>query len=637
MNLTRKISKLSVKSADDGSREITGYASTFGTVDAYGDTITPGAFSETIQEHLISNKPVPILFEHNRDAAGHVGEVKEMREDDHGLFIRAVLDDTPEGLKAYRLVKSRRINGLSIGFYPIEVSPSEVDGQAVNAISKLTLAEVSLVLNPANADALITSVKSSHLAATAAREVLIPSAHLAELNKSFDKTGDLKDLTNTLDRQRQLLASRSAADAYRDALLNDGDVYSTGAGNLSPEERSRVEADAVRTIMATAGAKAAGLTREDADRIERVEAMPTKWERFNEPGITELLKYDRPLSEPGEHYSGEPSLGPSPTERTSTLLNTLPVNKSTAPRLAYEAARTIEKKSLVGAPSAELYIPTEVSGIVTEGRPAHNLLELIPGKLVRNGASLTYFRQTERDLRADVVAVGENKPESRLGFERVDAALEVVAHVVRGIDKYVVQDLEALRNLIGMEMIAGVADKVERWTVLELLSADGHQVEQFRGDPFTTARLGVSRLQTIGLEANAIVLNPTTWAEIETTRADGDGQFVFNGAPVNQEQRLLWGVPVVTSVAIPEGNGLAVDLGSVDVFHDGRIEVAWHVSGEEFSRNQLSVRAEGRFRPVVTRSPGVVELLLTADAQPTPTPAAAPTADSGDETGSMVV
>ena len=133
-----------------------------------------------------------------------------MREDDHGLFIRAVLDDTPEGLKAYRLVKSRRINGLSIGFYPIEVSPSEVDGQAVNAISKLTLAEVSLVLNPANADALITSVKSSHLAATAAREVLIPSAHLAELNKSFDKTGDLKDLTNTLDRQRQLLASRSA-------------------------------------------------------------------------------------------------------------------------------------------------------------------------------------------------------------------------------------------------------------------------------------------------------------------------------------------------------------------------------------------------------------------------------------------
>lgn len=303
-----------------------------------------------------------------------------------------------------------------------------------------------------------------------------------------------------------------------------------------------------------------------------------------------------------------------------------PVTKSHSATLATRAVDTMKKKSLVGASTGDLYIATEISqSVVTDGRPVHNLLDLIPGETV-NGPAFTYFRQTERDLRADIVPAGAIKPESRLGFERVDDTLQVVAHLVNGIDKYVLQDLRSLKNVINQEMICGVADRLETWTVQELLGSTGHRVENFTTDPFTTARLGISRLQTLGFEASAVILHPTTWALMETARVSGDGQFVFNGAPVNQEQRLLWGVPVVTSTGVPENTGIAVDLGSVQVFTDGRMELAWNVSGDEFSRNQLSIRAEVRARPVVLRTSGVVELLLDADTKPSTAQPYAPAA-----------
>ncbi|OFT29707.1 hypothetical protein HMPREF3171_05815 [Corynebacterium sp. HMSC08F01] len=212
MNLTYKVSNLSIKSTDDGSREITGYASTFGGIDSWGDTIALGAFAETIQAHQVSNTPVPILFEHNRGLDSHVGEVVEMREDEHGLFIRAVLDSTPAGEKAYNLVKGRRINGLSIGFYPVEVSATEIDGQAVNEIAKADLAEISLVLTPADAGARITSVKAAQPNASHDPEVVIPAARLEELAKSLESDGDLGPLHATVERQRKLLDARAAAD-----------------------------------------------------------------------------------------------------------------------------------------------------------------------------------------------------------------------------------------------------------------------------------------------------------------------------------------------------------------------------------------------------------------------------------------
>ena len=139
-----KVSDLEIKNTDPDKREFTGYASTFGNVDSFGDSIAPGAFAETIRSRALSSDPLPVLFEHSRSLDSHVGEVLEMREDEHGLFIRAALDSTPEGIKAYNLLKGRRIKGLSIGFIPHEVGDGEVDGQPVTVISS----KISRLLAP---------------------------------------------------------------------------------------------------------------------------------------------------------------------------------------------------------------------------------------------------------------------------------------------------------------------------------------------------------------------------------------------------------------------------------------------------------------------------------------------------------
>lgn len=603
MSLTFKYADFSVKSTPDDSREITGYASTFNGVDAFGDSIAPGAFTETIQKHRSSDSVIPLLFEHDRKLDAHVGEILEMTEDDNGLYIRARLDDNDSGNRAYNLVKGRRVKGLSIGFYPLEVVPGEIDGTAVTSITKIDLQEISLVLSPADSRAQITSVKSALGSDTQAPATpVISSRELSTLTKGLTEGGDLSSFHDSLDRQLELLESKAAADLYFETMITNGAIGARSGGHkLTPEQRSKVEAKAILHIIRTAEQRGTGLTQKDVDQIALIRKAPASWQHAKKSAET----VDKIKAALGNSLN------------TSEERNTVfPLTKSNARTVAAHALTEIHQKSLNGKPSAQLAVDYDTQDVFELERPAVNILELITGAPVYNSPVLSYMRQTDRDLRAAIVPTGEAKPISKLGYERVDTTLQVVAHIVREIDQYILKDVDALRSLIESEMIAGVVEQVERWLVQELYRADGHQLQAFQEDPFTTVRLGLSGLQSIGLEAGAIVLHPDTWARMETTKATGDGQFVFNGAPVNQDQRLLWGVPVVTSVAIPVNSGLAFDRTSARVYHDSTLDIAWNVSGDEFERNQLAIRAEGRFRPVVTRGPGIVELLLDPKAEP---------------------
>lgn len=632
-NLTIKSSELSVKNTDDNTREFSGYASTFNGVDSYGDTIAPGAFAETIQNHRSSDTVVPILFEHGRDLDSHVGEVLDMEEDENGLFIRGRLDNTEAGLRAYNLVKGRRIKGLSIGFYPLEVTPDESDGTPVTSISQIDLREISLVMFPADPRAEITSVKSAMSSGRPPASSVVSARELSALTKGLDVGGDMSAFTDSLDRQLELLESRAAADHYLETLLKRGPLGGRSRGNeLGADGRARVELRAVEHILRTAEKRGTGLTKDEAEHIHWIRhRVPAEWQSMLDSAyVVESLK-----AAMSEHGDKSILVNNPHVESANERTNMLPLTKSTAPRVAERAVTQVREKSLAGLPSARLSVSYDTGAIIDQPRPAVNLLELMPSVRVDNNPVVSYLQQTDRELRAGIVPVGEAKPISKLDVKRVDVPLQVVAHIVRGLDEYLLRDVSALQSFIEKEMIAGVIERVENWIVQELYRADGHQLQTFDSDPFTTVRMGLSGLQAMGLAPGAVVLNPDTWARMETTKATGDGQFVFNGAPVNQEQRLLWGVPVVTSINVPENSGVAVDLNSVQIFHDGVIDLAWHTSGEEFERNQLALRAEGRFRPVVTRSPGMVEMLLSADAEPQdfpdPIPGGAETAEGTED------
>ena len=68
-------------SGDAGSFE--GYASVFGGVDTYGDTIVKGAFDSTLRQNGLPK----MFFGH--DWGMPIGKWTSAKEDDKGLYVRA--------------------------------------------------------------------------------------------------------------------------------------------------------------------------------------------------------------------------------------------------------------------------------------------------------------------------------------------------------------------------------------------------------------------------------------------------------------------------------------------------------------------------------------------------------------------
>lgn len=144
---------------DAGTRQFTGYASVFNQVDSYGDTILPGAYSNTLKTLW------PKMF-FNHDACElPVGKWLDIREDDIGLLVTGEM--TPEMDDAddvYAALKHGTVDGLSIGYVlstdDYEYRPVANDyGRIIKNVSKLV--EISIVTFPADNNARVSDVKSA--------------------------------------------------------------------------------------------------------------------------------------------------------------------------------------------------------------------------------------------------------------------------------------------------------------------------------------------------------------------------------------------------------------------------------------------------------------------------------------------
>lgn len=134
-------------------RKFSGYASVFGGVDSYGDTIMPGAYKSTIEE-----RPRPIAMRWNHHGP-IIGKWVNMKEDETGLYVEgeltqghSVADD------AYALLKHGAVTGLSIGYRTIKETQNETGGYDLQEID---LVEVSVVESPADLAAQVGDVKSA--------------------------------------------------------------------------------------------------------------------------------------------------------------------------------------------------------------------------------------------------------------------------------------------------------------------------------------------------------------------------------------------------------------------------------------------------------------------------------------------
>jgi HK97 family phage prohead protease len=158
---------LEVKASGDEGY-ITGYGSTFGNVDSYGDTVAKGAFRQSINDVMTGAKAWPaMLLQHGGPTATDktpIGVWTDMSEDDRGLKLSGQLAiKTRRGSEAYELLKMKprpALNGLSIGFRCTDSELHSKDNPARRTIKALDLVEVSLVTFPANTKATVISVKA---------------------------------------------------------------------------------------------------------------------------------------------------------------------------------------------------------------------------------------------------------------------------------------------------------------------------------------------------------------------------------------------------------------------------------------------------------------------------------------------
>lgn len=156
----RKLLTLVQAKADgDGAGRVSGYASTFGNVDSYGDTIVPGAYTRTIPTFLRDG-----FIPWGHDWIGYpVATPDVAREDDTGLWLEAEFHSDPESQRARALVAERlsrgKTMGLSIGYEAKGWDIQEIDGQQVRRLLDIELYEVSLVMVPADTNARVADVK----------------------------------------------------------------------------------------------------------------------------------------------------------------------------------------------------------------------------------------------------------------------------------------------------------------------------------------------------------------------------------------------------------------------------------------------------------------------------------------------
>jgi len=136
---------------------VEGYAAVFNSITDLGpfrERIAPGAFSDVLDNDvrlLINHDGVPLARTSNNTL--------ELKEDEDGLYYRAMLSDTQAGRDLYTMIKRGDISQSSFAF---TVAEESVDEDGVRVIDKVgSLIDVSPVTYPAYQAATVSARSES--------------------------------------------------------------------------------------------------------------------------------------------------------------------------------------------------------------------------------------------------------------------------------------------------------------------------------------------------------------------------------------------------------------------------------------------------------------------------------------------
>ena len=136
---------------------ISGYASTFGNADTYGDIVEPQAFDRVID--LFNRGERRLVLLHNHYASQSIGVVTELRKTEKGLwFAGEIATDLTDGKQTSIRITRGIITAVSIGYY---LRDFFMDKDGYYHLTDIDLFEISPVALPANDQAIINEWKNT--------------------------------------------------------------------------------------------------------------------------------------------------------------------------------------------------------------------------------------------------------------------------------------------------------------------------------------------------------------------------------------------------------------------------------------------------------------------------------------------
>lgn len=248
------------------------------------------------------------------------------------------------------------------------------------------------------------------------------------------------------------------------------------------------------------------------------------------------------------------------------------------------------------------------------GRAATGLLDILPVQ-VQTSPEYAYLRQTTRTNNAAVVADGATKPTSVLGLTRIEQSLAVIAHLSEGLPRaWVLSDNVSLERFIEEELSEGLRRAVEAKVVADVNGTSGIQVQSYSTSIAQTLRKSLTKLEVAGYTPGAIVLHPSDFETVELAIASSNA-IEYQGLPYDAVQRRLFGVPIATTVSATAGTGHVIAADSVVLDTDSvGVQVMWSETSnsDDFAKNLIRCRVEGRYGTSVLSPLGVVKATLTA-------------------------
>ncbi len=270
--------------------------------------------------------------------------------------------------------------------------------------------------------------------------------------------------------------------------------------------------------------------------------------------------------------------------------------------------------------------------MIVPAKRTKRVRDLFPARST-NSTVIEYFKQTGFVNNAAMVAerVGNQfgiKPQSSMTFEGAQTSVKTMAHW-EAAHRNVLADEPQLRGIIDNELMYGLRLQEDAQilegdgtgeNLLGILKTPGIQTYNWSSGANAAANEkkdsradALRRAITLSLlayyEPSGIVIHPNDWEQIELTK-DGNGQYLIAQSVALGGEPKVWRVPLVESVAMPEGTALIGSFGQGAQLYD-REQASIRVSEQHadfFIRNAIVILAEQRLALAVKRPESFVRV-----------------------------